>query len=226
MITKEELAKALPPNLKGAATQAFADMVNNVTTDPVLAEQIRNNFLSYTGVLRDGKYKTEDYLHAVTYCSFKLLNMSNQEAYFRTFPQRHAALVAKGVPTKDIAAYVSAYNKGKLVNAILEQSLVPTWVLNQDMHQKALNTQFEIMNDTNVSPKVRVEAANSLLTHLQKPKEVGPLINFDMRENSGLNEIQEALRKLASGQQAAIMSGTTIKDIADQNIIEAQVKEQ
>lgn len=225
MITVQEIAKALPPNLKSSATQSLADLINNISTDQFVAEQVRKNFIGYSDVLRDGKFKTEDYLNAVTYCSYKLMGQSNQDAYFRTFPARHAALVAKGTPSKDIAAYVSMYNKGKLVNMIMEQTLVPTWVLNQDMHQKALNTQFEIMQDTNVSPKVRVEAANSLLTHLAKPKEAGPLVNIDMRENSGVNELTKALRDLAAGQQHAIGQGTPIRDITHQTIVEAEAKE-
>lgn len=225
MITVSEIAKALPPNLKNTATQALADMVNNIVSDPIIAEQVRNNFISYTGVLREGKFKTEDYLNAVTYVSFKLMGMTNQDAYFRTFPARHAALVAKGIPTKDIAAHVSAYARGKLPNLIMEQSLVPTWVLNQDMHQKALNVQFELMNDTGISPKVRSDAANSLLTHLAKPKEAGPLINFDMRESSGMNELKEAMAKLAEQQQAAINNGMSTKEIADQTIVDVKAKE-
>ncbi len=225
MITVSEIAKALPPNLKNTATQTLADLVNNVVSDPVVAEQIRNNFISYTGVLKEGKFKTEDYLNAVTYVSFKLMGMTNQDAYFRTFPARHAALVAKGIPAKDIAAYVSAYARGKLPNLIMEQSLVPTWVLNQDMHQKALNVQFELMNDNNVSPKVRSDAANSILTHLAKPKEAGPLINFDMREGSGMEELKAAMADLAQKQQDAINGGMTTKEIADQRIVDVVAKE-
>lgn len=225
MITVSEIAKALPPNLKNTATQTLADLVNNVVSDPVVAEQIRNNFISYTGVLKEGKFKTEDYLNAVTYVSFKLMGMTNQDAYFRTFPARHAALVAKGIPAKDIAAYVAAYARGKLPNLIMEQSLVPTWVLNQDMHQKALNVQFELMNDNNVSPKVRSDAANSILTHLAKPKEAGPLINFDMREGSGMEELKAAMADLAQKQQDAINGGMTTKEIADQRIVDVVAKE-
>ncbi len=224
MLTVDVVAKSLPANLKSAATQQFVDQINNIVTDPIIAEQVRENFISYTKVLQEGKFKTEDYLHAVTYVSFKLMGYSNQDSYFRTFPQRHQALVARGTSAKDIAAYVSAYNKGKLVNLILEQSLVPSWVLNQDAYQKAINTQVELMQNAQ-SEMVRTQAANSLLTHLTKPKEVGPLINFDMRENSGMNELRDLLGKVASKQQEAIRNGTSTKDIANQAIIEGEAKE-
>lgn len=220
MLTIQEVEKALPPNLKSVVTQSFVDRINNIVNDPIVAEQVRNNFISYTKVLQDGKFKTEDYLHAVTYCSFKLMGLSNQDAYFRTFPQRHAALVAKGTSAKDIASYVSMYNKGKLVNMIMEQTLVPSWVLNQDAYQKAINTQVELMT-TAASEMVRTQAANSILTHLAKPKEAGPLVNIDMRENSGMNELKDALVKLATQQRELIQSGVSTKTIAEQTIIEA-----
>lgn len=222
MLTVDIVVKSLPPNLKGSVNQQFVDQINNIVTDPIIAEQVRDNFISYTKVLQEGRFKTEDYLHAVTYVSYKLMGYNNQDSYFRTFPQRHQQLVAKGTSSKDIAAYVSAYNKGKLVNLILEQTLVPSWVLNQDAYQKAINTQVDLMTNA-MSEMVRTQAANSLLTHLTKPKEVGPLINFDLRENSGMNELRGLLEKVANTQQNAIRNGATTKDIANQTIIEGEV---
>lgn len=222
-LTVDQVQKALPPNLKGAATQSFVDQINNIVSDPVVAEEVRNNFMSYTKVLQDGKFKSEDYLHAVTYVSFKLMGYSNQDAYFRTFPQRHANLLAKQTSSKDIAAYVSAYNRGKLVNLIMEQSLVPTWVLNQEIYQKAINTQADLMANAQ-SELVRTQAANSILTHLAKPKEAGPLVNIDMRENSGMNELRNTLTQLAKQQQELIQNGVTAKAIAEQVIVDVEAK--
>lgn len=224
MLTVDMVAKALPANLKGAATQTLVDKINNIVSDPIVAEQIRENFISYTKVLQDGKFKTEDYLNAVAYVSFKLMGHTNQDAYFKTFPQRHQALVAAGTSSKDIAAYVSAYNRGKLVNLILEQTLVPTWVLNQHLYQQALNTQADLMINAQ-SEMVRTTAANSILTHLAKPKEVGPLVNIDMRENSGMNELRGLLEKVAKQQVDAIKAGTTTKEIASQVLIEGEATE-
>jgi hypothetical protein len=221
MLTKDMVEKALPANLKGAATQQLTDQINNVVSDPLIAEQVRNNFLSYSGVLKDGKFKTEDYLHAVTYVSFKLMGQSNQDAYFRTFPARHMALVAKGTTPKDISAYVSAFARGKLVNMIMEQSLVPSWVLNQELYQRAINVQADLMMSAN-SEKVRTDAANSLLTHLTKPKESGPLVAIDMRETSGMTELKAMLTQLANTQRTAIEGGVSTMVIAGQRIIDVE----
>lgn len=220
-LTVDQVERALPASLRSAATQALTDQINNIAGDPLVAEQVRNNFISYTGVLKEGKFKTEDYLHAVTYVSFKLMGLTNQDAYFKTFPNRHAALVAKGTASKDIAAYVSAYNRGKLVNLILEQTLVPTWVLNQDLYQKALNTQAELMIHAS-SEMVRTNAANSILTHLAKPKEAGPLINLDMRDSSGVAELKGMLVGLAQKQKEAIQGGLSTKTVAEQSVIEGE----
>ena len=224
-ITKELVARALPGNLKSAATDQLADMINQISADPLIAEQIRENFLSYASVLKEGKFKVEDYLNAVAYCSYKLMGDSNQDAYFKTFPQRYANLVAAGRTPKEISAYVSAYAKGQLVNKIMEQTLVPSWVLNQHMYQAALNTQFKLMTNEDVSPKVRSDAADSLLTHLAKPKEAGPLINIDMGETSGMNELKDALARMAQQQQTLINAGVSTKEIAAQDIVDATPKE-
>lgn len=224
-ITKELVARALPGNLKSAATDQLAGMINQISTDPLIAEQIRENFLSYASVLKEGKFKVEDYLNAVAYCSYKLMGDSNQDAYFKTFPQRYANLVAAGRTPKEISAYVSAYAKGQLVNKIMEQTLVPSWVLNQHMYQAALNTQFKLMTNEDVSPKVRSDAADSLLTHLAKPKEAGPLINIDMGETSGMNELKDALARMAQQQQTLINAGVSTKEIAAQDIVDVTPKE-
>jgi hypothetical protein len=213
------VVRAVPANLKSAITPQLVDLVNNIASDPLVAEQVRNNFISYTGVLKDGKFKTEDYIHAVAFTSYKLMGDSNQDAYFKTFPARYQALMARGATPKDISAYVSMYTKGKLVNLVLEQSLVPSWVLNQDLYQRALNVQADLMMNAQ-SEKVRTDAANSILTHLTKPKEAGPLINIDARETSGMTELKDMLGKLANQQLSLIQNGVTAKEIAAQRMVE------
>jgi hypothetical protein len=221
MLTVDLVARALPANLKKAATQELVDQLNNVAKDPEMAEAIRENFLTYSKVLIEGRFKTEDYLNAVKFVSYKLMNYSNLDAYVRAFPQRYAALMARGADPQEISAYVSMYAKGKLVNLILEQTLIPTWVLNQDVYQKAINTQARLMIGAK-SEMVQQMAANSLLTHLARPKETLPSVNIDMRETSGVNELRDALVKLAKQQQTMIEKGASTKEIASQTIIDAE----
>lgn len=220
MLTVQTVARVMPAHLKNAITQSLVDKVNNAANDPIIAEQIRDNFISYTSVLQTGKYKTEDYLNAVSYVSYKLLGHNNFDAYVKTFPQRYQRLVANGMPTKDIASFVGAYARNKLVNLIIEQSLVPSWVLNQDLYQRALNVQADLMVNAK-SEMVRSKAAEVILTQLAKPKDTNPLINIDLRENSGMTELKDALAAMAKQQQSLINSGVSTKSIAEAKIIEA-----
>ena len=224
MLTKELVERAVPATLKSSITQQLVDRINSAVSDPVVAEQIRDNFVHYTGVLKDGTFKTEDYLHAVMYVSFKLMGDANLQAYIKTFPQRYQDLLTKGTSSKDIAAYVSAYNKGKLVNLVMEQSMVPTYVLNQHLFQEALNVQADLMQNAQ-SEKVRTEAANSLLTHLKRPEAVKTQIDINLKDSSGMTELKKAMEDLATQQRDMINSGASAKQIADMRIIEAEFTE-
>lgn len=206
-LNQDEIKRALPAHLRSSVTPELVSKLNTITTDPEIAQNIRENFIGYSAILKDGKFKTEEYLNAVAYVSFKLMGHSNHDAYVRTFPQRYANLMAKGTSSKDIAGYVAAYHRGKLVNLIMEQSLVPTWVLNQDLFQKALNVQAELMLNAN-SEKVRTDAANSLLTHLKKPEVKGGVnININGEESAGMKEMREMMAQLAQQQRDLIQSG-------------------
>lgn len=224
MLTLDIVQRALPSHLKRTVTQNLVDELNNIDKDPEVAATIRENFISYTKVLQEGRFKTDDYLNAVKYASFKLMGDSNQDAYFKTFPQRHHALVARGATPQEISAYVSMYAKGKLVNLILEQTLVPTWVLNADVYQKAINCLATEMS-TARSEMVRVQAANAILTHLKKPEAVGPLINIDIGNQTGINELRDTLSQLAKTQKELIEKGVSTKEIAAQSIVDAEVVE-
>lgn len=219
MLTLQEVTSAVPATLKASINQSLVDTLNNLSLDPEVAETVRDNFMSYATVMRDGKFKMQDYVNAVTFVSFKMMDMSNHDAWCYTFPQRHAALVAAGKSKKDISSHVSMYAKGQLVNKILDQSLIEPWLLNRDIHQKAVNHLATLMT-TAQSEKVQCDAAAALLTHLAKPKAVGPLINIDMSENSGMNELNATLEKMALQQQLLVQQGAQIKDINAQRIYE------
>lgn len=203
VMTPEVLAAVLPRNLASHATQEFADKINGMLLAPETLEEIRSNFITYTKVLADGKYKIEDYLNAVTYVTLKLMELSNKDAYIRTFPDRYTNLVARGASDKDISAYVAAYSKNKLVTAILEQTLIPTHVRYQDLFHAAMRTQLELMTDPMQSGKVRTEAANSILTHTKAPET--KKIELDVAlKNDGLGDLRDAMRDLAMTQRQMI----------------------
>lgn len=222
MLSAAEIVQALPANLRTAVTPQFVQTVNNVTTDPMIAEQVRENFISYSRVMAMGKFKVQDYLNAVTYVSYKLMGDTNQDAYCKTFPQRHADLVAKGATTKVISSYVSAYNSNQLVNLIYEQSMIPAWVMNQDIHQKAINHLATLMVGA-ASEKVQCDAAGLLLAHLGKPKETNFQLNIGLTENSGMTEMRQQIAQMAEMQQSFIEAGVGIRQITETKLIEGEL---
>ena len=133
MLTQDDVRQALPIHLKNAATKELVDALNNIPLDPEVADTIRDNFISYSKVLKEGKYKIEDYMNAIAYVTFRMMGYNNQESYARTFPQRYNALVAQNKSSKDISSYVAMYNKNQLVQKIMEQSMIPVWLMNQDI---------------------------------------------------------------------------------------------
>ena len=217
MITVQSLRQALPATSKLTVNQSLVDQLNAVTSDPLLAEHIRNNFVTYNTVMQEGKYTAEEYVNAITYCTYKIMGLTNKDAYINTFPQRHQQLVARGASAKDISAYVAAYHKGKLVMAILDQAHIPMWLLNQDAYQKAINVQVDLMKNAQ-SELVRTQAANSILTHLAKPKDAVPQVAIQINQNTGMNELLDTLAALAEKQVNMIDQGVTAKELAAQKL--------
>lgn len=220
IITVDDLKEAMPPSLRTFATEELTDKLNNISQDPLYVKSIRDNFITYTHILQEGRYKMEDYLSAITYVSFKLMGMSNKEAYYKTFPDRYTSLIAQGRTEKEISCYVAAFHKGKLVNKIMEQCIIPSWVLHNEYYNEAIRTNVELMRAAK-SEKVRAMAADSLLKHLAKPEAIqGPLVNIDMRQGSGLDELKQAITSLAQKQRELIIEGTPTKEITDQKLYE------
>jgi len=206
LLTQEQFVRVLPKKLHTQISSELVDQINTTISDPILMEAYRDNLLSYTNVMTDGKFKMHSYLDAVRYVSCKLFGSSNIEAYTKTFPDRYQRFITNNTSQKDIASYVTAYNKTKLVNLIFEQTLIPTHILNADLYQSALNTQAELMLSAS-SEKVRTDAANSLLTHLRMPDTNKIELDITVKEDSAIADLRASTMKLVGAQKAAISSG-------------------
>lgn len=219
MLTLDQFRHALPDKMKKSVNQDLIDRVNTTLSDPELMEQYRDNLIGYTKVMSDGKFKIEQYLDAVRYVSFKLMGSTNIDAYMKTFPDKYQGFLASGVAGKDIASYVTAYNKGKLVNLIMEQTLVPVHVLNMDMYQSALNIQMELAM-TAKSEKVRSDAANSVMVQLRPPDVKKIELDIGVKEDNSINVMRQAMIDLAISQKEAIQSGMlNAQQVAHQKMV-------
>lgn len=208
LLTREQFQDVLPAQMRNTVNQEIVDKINTTLSDPDTAEMLREHLVGYTSVMTQGKFKLSSYIDAVKYVSYKLMGDTNLTAYTKTFPARYQDFVARGVSPKDIASYVTAYNKGKLVNLILEQTLVPTYILNADIYQKAINVQAEIMMDQDVAPKVRSSAADSILNHLKRPEAQKLELNVTSESNSAIADLRSAMANMVQQQKQILESGS------------------
>lgn len=219
VLTVEQFQRALPDKIKRSITQELIDQVNLTLSDPDMYENYRDNLVSYGRVMADGRFKVSEYVNAVKYVSHKLLGCSNIDAYTKTFPDKYVRFLAQGVSSKDIASYVTAYNKSKLVNLIFEQTLVPHYVLNQDLYQKALNVQAELMVAAK-SEKVRSDAANSLLMHLKMPETQKVELEIGVREDSSIAALRASTLALVAQQRDMLRAGAmSARDMAESALV-------
>jgi hypothetical protein len=228
VMTVDEFKRALPDKMKKSVNHEVIAMVNKTLSDPDMYEQYRDNMISYSSVMNDGRFKLPNYVSAVKYCSHKLMGKSSIAAYSATFPEKIVRFKQQGVHDKDIASYVTAYNKSKLVTLIMEQSLTPFHVLNQDLRQKALNSQVELMLNAK-SEKVRSDAANSVLSHTAPPPNQKIELQVSQKQDSVVDELRSVTMSLVAETRKAIEAGVlTPQEAAHQRITiegEAEVVE-
>lgn len=218
-LTIEQLKDSLPVTMKKNVNQKTIDHINQTLTDPDMYETYRENLLGFANVMQEGKFKMEGYVLAIKYASHKLSGKTNLDAFSITFPDKIRRWTAQGVKSKDIASYVTAYNKSKLVTLIMSQAMIPTWLLNQDLFQRALNTQAELM-DSAKSEKVRSDAANSILTHLKQPETHKIELDVGVKEDGSIAALRETTMELARQQRLAIEAGAmNAQEIAHQKLV-------
>lgn len=222
MIEYNAFKDLVPKTQRGLITPEFVDKLNEWNADPKLVDSFKENLLSYTGVLKDGKYKLEDYVYAVKYVSYKLLGSSDIDAYAITFPDRYQRLTDEGLDRNGISPYAAAYKKNKLVNAIIEQTLVPTHVLNAPLFQSALNELAYIMINGK-SEMARVNAATSILAATKQPEKTKIELDISVNNKDAISELRRATEELANAQLESIKSGASVKQIAESRILDAEV---
>lgn len=216
----DQFKRCLPSNLKGNVTDSIVERFNEVLNDPIAREAIADNLLGYTNVISQGKFKLESYLYAVKYVTYKSMGDSNIQAYRKTFPQRVQDLIDKGVPDKDINSMVSAYNKSKLVTLLFESMMIPTYILNQDAFQEAINVQRKLMLDPTVKPLVRCQAAKALMDTLKPPEIKQMELAVSVKETDTVTELRKATTELAKAQIDALRKGGSLEAILNSKIVQ------
>lgn len=205
-LTLEQFKKALPPKTQKSVSLSLMNSINKLIADPDMGETYRDNLLGYTQILGEGKFKVESYINAVKFVSQKLCNKTDIAAFSAAFPDRIQRFTRDGVSDTDIASYVSAYRKSKLVTLLFEQSMIPTWLVNQDLYQEALNCQADLMR-TARSEKVRSDAAKSIMDNLKAPEAKKLTLDMTMKEDSSISQLRAATLQLVAQQRQSLQAG-------------------
>lgn len=220
MITKDQLICALPSKIRNKVSDEVINDINNLINDESLGDIFKENIISYTSVLSEGKYSIQEYVNAIKYVSYKAMGDTCRLAYSKVFPDRYNKWVASNLEENKIASYISIYNKTKLVNNITEKMLIPSWLLNQDIYQKAINTQAEIMCNPKASFAARTKAADSLLNALKRPEEQKIDLNINQKDTDSMLDLKASLKDLVEAQKKLIASGCmSAKDIAERDLV-------
>ena len=223
MLSLESIKKLVPKTQRTLITEDFVDRLEASIKDSVIAEEFKSNFITYLNVLSKGKYKMEDYINAVKYVSFKLLDYSNVKAYAATFPERYQRLVEEG---QQIDAFVSMYNKNKLVIQIYEQTIVPSYVLNAPLHQQALNTLATMIQDEDVRGMTKVKACEAILAYTKQPEIIKGELTIGIEQSDTINDLREVTEQLAETYRKALQGGArTLTQVAEARIIDVYIEE-
>jgi len=222
-LTKEMLAGTVPDKrFRKYITDDLVNVVNS-ETDSELRRVYRDNVLTYSSVLTTGKYSLAAYVNAVKFVSLKLMGDKASTAYSKVFPDRYQNLVDKGSTASYIASFADNYSKNSLITKIMEQTMVPTHILNAGIYQEAINTQASLMRDAK-SEMVRQKAAESLMTSLKAPDTARVEIDINY-SNDVVEDLRATTRALAKQQMHMIMGGqASAKDIAHSEILAKKVE--
>lgn len=219
-MTEDEFKRCLPANLKGSLDDSIRVQLNQCLEDPYTREVMSQNLLGYTSILSQGKFKLESYINAVRYCTYKTMGDNNITAYKKVFPERITEWEQSNLPANAISAYISAFNKSKLVTLVYQALAIPTAILNQDVFQEAINVQRQLMLDPSVKPLVRCQAAKALMDTL-KPEEVKQMeLSVQVKESNVVEELRKTTLELAKKQLSALNKGASLQDIIDAEIVE------
>ena len=223
VITTEQFRDVLPKSLRHRVSDKILDEINTAISDPDALDDFRDNILSYAGILQsnNGHFRLSSYINAVKFVSHVLIDNEDKPAFIKTFPDRYARFVKEGMTKKDIASRVGAYKRTKLVTEILRRTVVPIWLLNQRYIQEAINTQVEIMH-TSESDKCRVDAANSILTHLKQPEVMESTLNISVNRGSVIEDYEAAMVRMVESQYELLENGADVHTIANAPIKKIQ----
>ena len=225
LMTKNQFLDSLPENFhKRGVPDKVMDDINAMLAEGETGEVFKENLMSHNHILKEGKFSLEQYVNAVKYISFRLLNNSQRRSYELTFPDKVTQWLAEGMDEKAISAYVHAFNNTKLVMRLYDVTLVPFHLLNQPYRQEALLVEVDLMRNAG-SEMVRHKAAESVLNILTPPENLQTELQLKAAESKENSQLKDALADLAKAQKELIEKGGSLKEVAESTIVNGEYEE-
>jgi len=205
-------------------TPAIVLKIKELVNDHDMADEYRSRLVTFTSVLKSGKYKLDQYINAVHFVTNRISGMSQKDAYELVFPEKIAKWKAEGRSVHRISSNISTYAQTDLVIKIYEQSMIPTHIINAGLFQQALNTAAEIMISSK-SDIARVQAINTILSNTKAPEVAKIELDVGVKQSDSIDALAKATQALAIEQSRAIEAGIAVKKIAESVIVEAEIEE-
>ena len=223
-LTLEFVKDAVPKKCKSAVTQEFVDSLNKAMHSSAEGEIFVENFITYTGVINEGRFGLTEYLDAVKFVSCKLLGYTNVDAYKKVFPERWMRMERDGIKKKE--DFAQKYNGNLLVNKIYQQTIVPTWVLNAPLHQKALTELGRMIDDPSVRGMTKVKACEAILNATKQPEVVKNEVQISLGQTDTIAELRSVTAKLADTLKQGLENGQkSLRSVAEERIVDADYTE-
>lgn len=219
----EQVRGSVPRSFRKNITEEFLDKLEDSLKNEEIANHIKENFLSYSNVLADcdNTITIWDYVNAVKFISYKIMGYSIDEAYKRTFPQKIEKCIKEG-KTSWINKYANAYNQNKIVNKIYEQTLIPSYVLNAPLYQRALNVLADMIESDEIRGMAKVKACETILNYTKPPEVAKAEVTVNVQQSDAISDLREVAEAFAKSMHESIASGqTTANDVIDVPIMKS-----
>lgn len=219
LITEEQFKASFPKDLSKGVPKEVLDDINAMIAKGQEGEFFKEDLMSHTNILQEGKFSLQQYVNAVKYVNYRNMNNTCRRSYELTFPQKITDWLAAGVDEKTISSYVAAFNKTKLVIKMYAVTLAPFHLLNQAYRQEALIKEVKLLRGAK-SEMVQHLAASKVLEILAPPEDSKVELDLKVKDNAAMEDLTEAMAGLAKAQKEMLEKGGSLKDVAESTIIE------
>lgn len=229
LVSEELIKKVYPIKIPPRVVRELTETINKaIMGEPeYVREFVKDNMVGLLDVMKGNNTNSfKEYVNAAKFITYKQMGDSDYRAYIRVFPDRVKDYIDRGTSNQQMYVVANRYASGSLVVKMRSMLMFPAHIMYQDVFHKAVQTQCEIMLDTKASPKVRSDAANSLMTHLKQPEVKKAELQISTQDTGAISELAEALSALSDRQSTLIREGKyTVEELRNAEIIKVDSDE-